>query len=129
MAETFDTVIVGAGTAGCVLADRLSLDNGRRVLLLEAGRWDWNPLIHIPYGARKMFDHSMFQWGDISDPDPTLDDHRQSVPHGKVIGGTGSLNFMGLMIGAKFSVMSIGPDHTVSSETPLSCGKRRCISL
>ncbi|RVD31804.1 MULTISPECIES: GMC family oxidoreductase N-terminal domain-containing protein [unclassified Mesorhizobium] len=94
MAETFDTVIVGAGTAGCVLADRLSLDQGRRVLLLEAGRWDWNPLIHIPYGARKMFDHSMFQWGDISDPDPTLDDHRQSVPHGKVIGGTGSLNFM-----------------------------------
>lgn len=93
MSETFDYIIVGAGSAGCVLANRLSRDEGARVLLLEAGGRDMHPLISIPVGAAPMLRGRMFQWGDSSEPDPTLMGRRQWVPHGRVLGGTSSINF------------------------------------
>jgi 4-pyridoxate dehydrogenase len=92
--DSFDVVIVGAGAAGCALANRLTWDPGVRALLLEAGGWDKNPLISIPIGARKLFQHGAYDWGDVSEPDPGLIGRRMAVPHGKVIGGTSSINFM-----------------------------------
>ncbi|MFZ1096894.1 MAG: lycopene cyclase family protein, partial [Xanthobacteraceae bacterium] len=59
----FDYVIVGAGSAGCVLAERLSADRGLRVLLLEAGGWDWHPLLRIPLGVGRIWGFGRFDWG------------------------------------------------------------------
>jgi len=94
MKSAFDIVIVGAGSAGCVLANRLTRDPNVRVLLLEAGGWDWDPLIAIPVGARKMSQYGLHDWADLSEPDPGLGGRRLAIPHGKVIGGTSSINYM-----------------------------------
>lgn len=94
MVNSFDIVIVGSGSAGGVLANRLTRDPNLRVLLLEAGGWDRNPLISIPIGARKLTQYGLYEWGDISEPDPGLDGRQMLIPHGKVIGGTSSINYM-----------------------------------
>jgi 4-pyridoxate dehydrogenase len=92
--ERFDHVIVGGGSAGCVMANRLSEDAGTRVLLLEAGGRDINPLIHIPIGLGKLHEYKMHDWGYQSEPDPGLKGRRVDEMRGKVLGGSSSVNVM-----------------------------------
>ena len=90
----FDTVIVGAGTAGCVLANRLTEDGRRKVLLLEAGPPDSNPWIHIPIGYGKTMHHPVLNWGFWTEPDPNMNGRRIYWPRGRTLGGSSAVNGM-----------------------------------
>ncbi|MEE2970713.1 MAG: choline dehydrogenase [Pseudomonadota bacterium] len=93
MAE-YDYIIVGAGSAGCVLANRLSEESDVSVLLLEAGGRDNHPGIHIPLAMRSIFDRPAINWGYRSEPEPHCHGRRIAIPRGKVLGGTSSINAM-----------------------------------
>lgn len=88
----FDYVIVGGGTAGCVLANRLSAGGDRRVLMLEAGPEDRYLWIHIPIGYGKTMFHPVYNWGFSTDPDPGMDGRRIYWPRGRGLGGSSSIN-------------------------------------
>jgi choline dehydrogenase len=87
-----DYVIVGAGSAGCVLANRLTEDPTTRVILIEAGGRDWNPLIHIPVGYMKLLDHKQLTWGYKAEADPGTAGRAIAYPRGRVLGGSSSIN-------------------------------------
>jgi choline dehydrogenase len=96
---SFDYVIVGAGSAGCVLANRLSADANVRVLVVEAGASDDRFLIKMPLGfLRALFDPTL-SWGYVSEPEPTLDGRSLWLPRGKVLGGSSSINGLFFMRG------------------------------
>jgi choline dehydrogenase len=88
----FDYVIVGGGSAGCVLANRLSADPSVRVALLEAGGRDWYPWIHIPVGYFKTMNNRAWDWCMTTEPDPGLNGRSIRWPRGKVLGGSSSIN-------------------------------------
>jgi choline dehydrogenase-like flavoprotein len=90
----YDYIIVGAGSAGCVLANRLSEDAAASVLLIEAGRRDRHPYIHIPLGLGKMHERGMFDWGYHTEPEPNLNGRTIEAMRGKVLGGSSSINVM-----------------------------------
>ncbi|MSP01423.1 MAG: hypothetical protein EXR07_10310 [Acetobacteraceae bacterium] len=89
-----DYVIVGAGSAGCVLANRLTEDPATRVILIEAGGRDWHPMIHIPAGYMKLLDHPTLTWGFKADADSGLNGREIPYPRGRVLGGSSSINGM-----------------------------------
>jgi choline dehydrogenase len=92
MSETFDFVIVGAGSAGCVLADRLSADGRNRVLVLEYGGSDNSIFIRMPSALNIPLNLKRYNWGYESEPEPNLNNRRINTPRGKVIGGSSAIN-------------------------------------
>lgn len=94
-----DVIIVGAGSAGCVLANRLSADARRKVLLIEAGPADRNPFIHIPAGVVRTFTDPAVAWRDFTQEEPGLHDRRIYLPHGKTLGGSSAINGMAYVRG------------------------------
>src|SRR5215208_4299710 len=91
--SSFDHVIVGAGSAGCVLANRLTEDPGTRVLLIEAGGKDRHPNIKIPAAFANQF-HTDLDWDYWTEPEPAVDNRSLFIPRGKSLGGSSSMNAM-----------------------------------
>jgi choline dehydrogenase len=98
---SFDYIIVGAGSAGCVLANRLTASGRHRVLLLEAGPADRNPWIHVPIGYAKLFSNAKVNWLYETEPEPELNNRRIIQPRGKVLGGSSSINGLVYIRGQK----------------------------
>jgi choline dehydrogenase len=90
--DTFDFVIVGAGSAGCVLANRLSADGRHRVLLLEAGPPDRYPWIHVPIGYAKTMFHPVYNWRFKTEPQPYMNAREVYWPRGRTLGGSSAIN-------------------------------------
>ena len=97
--KQFDFVIVGAGSAGCVLANKLGEDLNNKILVLEAGPMDYNLMIHIPAGVYKAYKNPKINWNYWSEDEPELFNRNISIPRGKVIGGSSSINSMVYMRG------------------------------
>jgi len=90
----YDYIVVGAGSAGCALANRLSENPNNRVLLLEAGSRDWHPFIHMPAGLGKLVNVERLNWSYETEPQAHLNGRRLYWPRGKVLGGSSSINAM-----------------------------------
>jgi 4-pyridoxate dehydrogenase len=97
--QSFDYIIVGAGSAGCTLAARLTEDGAASVLLVEAGGWDRDPWIHIPLGWGKILQKRLHDWMYFSGPEEHADGRRVECARGKVIGGSSSTNAMAFVRG------------------------------
>ncbi|TRC79209.1 choline dehydrogenase [Mesorhizobium sp. WSM4310] len=92
--ETYDFIIVGAGSAGCVLANRLSANPDHKVLLLEAGGRDSNPLFRLPMLMGKLFQSGIYNWHYHTEPEPFLNNRSLYWPRGKALGGSSTINGM-----------------------------------
>ena len=98
-AGSFDYIIVGAGSAGCTLANRLSADRDVRVLLIEAGGWDRHPFVKLPLGWGKVLLNRIYDWGYDGEPQETMAGRRIECTRGKVVGGSSTINAMAYVRG------------------------------
>src|SRR5215475_13106074 len=96
-----DYVIIGAGSAGCVLANRLSADGGHRVVLLEAGPDSDRFYVNMPAAAQKVMDNPELNWRHLAEPDPSANDRRIFWHAGKMLGGGSAINGMVYIRGAR----------------------------
>ena len=94
MSSSYDYIVVGAGTAGSVVANRLTADGKTRVLLLEAGGPDWHPLMRMPIGFLRALNRKFLNWNYVSEPEPSYNNRSIPVPRGHVLGGSSSINGM-----------------------------------
>jgi choline dehydrogenase len=90
--RAYDYIIVGAGSAGCVLANRLSEDAQAQVLLLEAGGTDGHPLLAMPLGFLAAARSPQLDWGYASEPEPHMNGRSLPLPRGKILGGCSTIN-------------------------------------
>jgi len=94
MRSEYDYIIIGAGSAGCVLASELSKNPHHRVLVVEAGRRDWSPMIHMPAGIQSLIEGTSYNWAFRTVPQKHMNNRKMFIPQGKAIGGTSSINGM-----------------------------------
>ncbi len=121
----YDYIIVGAGSAGCVLANRLSADPSKRVCLLEAGPRDTNPLIHMPLGIALLSNSKKLNWAFQTAPQQNLNGRSLFWPRGKTLGGSSSINAMVYIRGHEddYHAWEQAPAATGVGTGLLSCSK------
>ena len=105
--ENFDFIIIGAGSAGCVLANRLSENPNNKVVLIEAGGKDNYPWIHIPVGYFKTMHNPSVDWCYKTEPDVSMNNRSIRYPRGKTLGGSSAINGL-LYIRDKVEIMMFG---------------------
>jgi choline dehydrogenase len=119
--ETYDYIIVGAGSAGCVLASRLSEDGKHSVLVLEAGPMDRNLMIHIPAAVYKVFKDPKLNWNYMTENEPEASGRSIEMPRGKVVGGSSSINSMVYMRGHPYDFDRWGTDFNLPKWSYAQC--------
>ncbi len=119
--KTYDYIIVGAGSAGCVLSNKLSADGQNDILVLEAGPMDRNLLIHIPAGVYKVFKDPKLNWNYQTEDEPFLDNRNVDTPRGRVVGGSSSINAMVYMRGHPLDYDNWGEEFNLPQWSYAQC--------
>ncbi|MEL0034258.1 MAG: GMC family oxidoreductase N-terminal domain-containing protein, partial [Paracoccaceae bacterium] len=119
--KTFDFIVIGAGSAGCVLANKLSASGEYSVLVLEAGPMDNDIRIHIPAAVYQIYKEPKFNWNFRTEPEDIALGHRIDMPRGKVVGGSSSINSMVYMRGHPKDYDRWSRDFNLNSWTYAHC--------